>query len=39
MDKIETIEEFYTRKFDWIPENIRNEIGHFQLSPLKFRNI
>lgn len=31
MDKIETIEEFYQRKFDWIPENIRNEIGHFNV--------
>lgn len=41
MDKIETIEEFYQRKFDWIPDNIRNEIGHFnvlsmnQLTPEK----
>lgn len=31
MDKIETIEEFYQRKFDWIPDNIRNEIGHFNV--------
>lgn len=31
MDKIETIEEFYKRKFDWIPDNIRNEIGHFNV--------
>ena len=23
------IEEFYKRKFDWMPDNIRNEIGHF----------
>jgi AraC family transcriptional activator of pobA len=29
MDKIETIEEFYKRKFDWIPDNIKHEIGHF----------
>jgi AraC family transcriptional regulator, transcriptional activator of pobA len=29
MEKIETIEEFYQRKFDWIPENIKKEIGHF----------
>lgn len=27
----ESLEEFYRRKFDWIPENIRNEIGHFNL--------
>lgn len=31
MNKIETIEEFYQRKFDWIPDNIRNEIGHFNV--------
>ena len=30
-DKTENIEEFYKRKFNWIPENIRNEIGHFNL--------
>ena len=33
MDKIETIEEFYKRKFDWIPDNIKNEIGHFNVFP------
>lgn len=31
MGKIESIEEFYQRKFDWIPDNIRNEIGHFNV--------
>jgi AraC family transcriptional activator of pobA len=31
MNKIETIEEFYKRKFNWIPENIKNEIGHFNV--------
>jgi len=31
MDKIETIEEFYKRKFDWLPDNLRNEIGHFNV--------
>ncbi len=31
MDKIETIEDFYKRKFDWMPDNIRNEIGHFNV--------
>lgn len=31
MDKIETIEEFYQRKMDWLPENIRSEIGHFNV--------
>lgn len=32
---METIEEFYKRKFDWIPENLKNEIGHFNLFPLE----
>jgi AraC family transcriptional activator of pobA len=31
MEKIETIEEFYKQKFNWIPDNIRNEIGHFNV--------
>jgi AraC family transcriptional regulator, transcriptional activator of pobA len=31
VNKIETIEEFYKRKFDWIPDNIKNEIGHFNV--------
>ena len=31
MDKVETIAEFYKRKFNWIPDNIRNEIGHFNV--------
>ena len=35
MDKIETIEDFYKRKFDWMPDNIRNEIGHFNVFRLE----
>ncbi len=31
MDKIESIEEFYKRKFDWLPDSIRNQIGHFNV--------
>lgn len=31
MNKIETLEELYKRKFDWMPDNIRNEIGHFNV--------
>lgn len=31
MDKIEKLEEFYKRKFNWIPDNLRNEIGHFNV--------
>lgn len=34
MRKIETIEEFYQRKFGGIPENIRHEIGHFNVFKL-----
>jgi AraC-like DNA-binding protein len=34
MSKVETIEEFYKRKFDWLPENIKNEIGHFNVFKL-----
>ena len=29
--KAESLEEFYRRKFEWIPEKLRNEIGHFNL--------
>lgn len=31
MEKIETIADFYNRKLDWMPDNIRNEIGHFNV--------
>lgn len=31
MRKVETIEEFYKRKFNWIPENLHKEIGHFNV--------
>ena len=36
MEKVENIVEFYQRKFDRIPEDIYNEIGHldvFRLEP------
>lgn len=35
MNKVETIEAFYRRKFDWMPDNIRNEIGHFNVFKLE----
>lgn len=35
MEKIETIEDFYKRKFDWMPDNIKNEIGHFNVFSLE----
>ena len=31
MEKTQSIEEFYQSKFNWIPNNIRNEIGHFNV--------
>ncbi len=31
MEKSESLEDFYKRRFDWIPENLRNEIGHFNV--------
>ena len=34
MNKIERIEDFYKRKFDWIPDNLKNEIGHFNVFKL-----
>ena len=34
MRKVETIEEFYKRKFDGVPENIRGAIGHFNVFKL-----
>jgi AraC-like DNA-binding protein len=35
MSKAESLEEFYKRKFDWIPDNLRHEIGHFNLFRLE----
>ena len=34
MRKVETIEEFYKSKFDAVPDNIRSEIGHFNVFKL-----
>lgn len=31
MEKTESLEDFYKRKFDWIPDNLKNEIGHFNV--------
>ena len=28
MNLTESLEEFYKRKFDWIPENLSRDIGH-----------
>ncbi|MEN9610887.1 MAG: hypothetical protein RLZZ628_1701 [Bacteroidota bacterium] len=26
---MESITDFYPRKFDWMPDNLKNDIGHF----------
>lgn len=31
MRKVETIEEFYKRKFNWVPDDLHNGIGHFNV--------
>lgn len=31
MRKVESIEEFYKRKFNWVPDNLHNGIGHFNV--------
>jgi len=35
MSKLETLEDFYKRKFNWIPQSLQQEIGHFNLFQLK----
>jgi AraC-like DNA-binding protein len=31
MNKTETLEDFYRAKFDWVPDNLKKEIGHFNV--------
>jgi hypothetical protein len=35
MEKPESLEEFYKRKFNWIPESLKNDLGHFNLFDLQ----
>jgi AraC family transcriptional regulator, transcriptional activator of pobA len=35
MDKAESLVEFYKRKFNWLPEDIQKDIGHFNLFRLE----
>jgi AraC family transcriptional regulator, transcriptional activator of pobA len=35
MPKTEKIEDFYKRKMDWVPENLRNGMGHFNVFRLE----
>jgi len=34
MKSTESLEEFYRRKFDWVPDNLKNEFGHFNVFKL-----
>jgi len=34
MDKTQTIEEFYLSKLNWMPDNLKKEIGHFNVFKL-----
>jgi AraC family transcriptional regulator, transcriptional activator of pobA len=31
MSKIESLEEFYQKKMNWLPENLQQDIGHFNV--------
>jgi len=34
VEKLENLEEFYQRHFDWIPENLKKDWGHFNIFQL-----
>lgn len=34
MQNLETLRDFYKRKFDWIPDHVLNDIGHFNVFKL-----
>jgi AraC family transcriptional regulator, transcriptional activator of pobA len=35
MENPETLEDFYKRKFNWIPESLKHDLGHFNLFNLE----
>ena len=35
MKSIETLEDFYKRKFEWLPEDLNRNIGHFNMFELE----
>lgn len=35
MKKAESLSEFYRNKFDWLPDNLKNEMGHFNVFDLQ----
>lgn len=39
MRKLESIHEFYEVRHKWIPDEIRNSLGHFNVFPLEHPNI
>ncbi len=34
MEKLQTLEEFYLEKLNWMPENLKKDIGHFNVFKL-----
>ena len=36
MRKLESIQEFYENRYKWIPNEIRNGLGHFNVFPLEY---
>jgi AraC-like DNA-binding protein len=35
MEKSESLAEFYKRKFNWLPEDLKNDLGHFNIFRLE----
>lgn len=35
MSKVETLEDYYNSKYGWMPDNLKNEIGHFNVFRLE----
>lgn len=35
MSNIETLEDFYKKKFNWLPDNLQQDIGHFNVFRLE----
>ncbi|QHS59335.1 helix-turn-helix domain-containing protein [Chitinophaga agri] len=35
MAEVQTLEEFYRQKFNWLPENLQQDIGHFNVFRLE----
>ncbi|CAG5004980.1 HTH-type transcriptional activator RhaR [Dyadobacter sp. CECT 9275] len=35
MEKMQSLEDFYLQKFNWMPDNLKKEIGHFNVFKLE----